>query len=168
MCVYESVYESGPAYCSAHCSALLLVHTGARVSLATCAPLDSAQNAQRVSLALSVHPRPQPHLWHYGAVLLAGFMCPDYQTVMPTRCPVDYTLNTNCYQQGLSAPAVCPNGTLCGVPYLPAIPVPPGCVFVCCLPCVRVVTDRVHGLAWCVCVCVYACCMCVQVLANLC
>ena len=57
-----------------------------------------------------------------------GFVCPGEGTILPTRCPVDPTLNTNCYEEGLYEPQICPNGTLCGAPYMPAIPVPPGFV----------------------------------------
>ena len=70
-----------------------------------------------------------------------GFTCPGYGTTIPTKCPVDPTLSTSCYTEGLAEPQICPNGTLCGVPYLPPIPVPPGyvvlpgplagCVFTC-------------------------------------
>mgnify|MGYP000040927525 CR=1 FL=1 len=55
-----------------------------------------------------------------------GFMCPEPGTSIPQRCPVDPTLSTTCYKQGLPAPQPCPNGTLCGAPYLPPIPAPPG------------------------------------------
>lgn len=55
-----------------------------------------------------------------------GFVCPDPGLSQPRLCGRDASFNYNCFAEGLSAPAECPNGTLCGVPYLPALPAPPG------------------------------------------
>ncbi len=39
---------------------------------------------------------------------------------------VDLSSNTTCYYAGTITPLDCPSGTICGVPYLPPIPAPPG------------------------------------------
>lgn len=55
-----------------------------------------------------------------------GFVCPGHGTVTPVLCGNDRSNNYNCYPEGLERPYLCPNGTICGVPYVPAIPSPPG------------------------------------------
>jgi hypothetical protein len=59
---------------------------------------------------------------------------PDFVTLdcliagmsLPTPCPMDGSLSFTCFYEGLTQPALCPNGTLCGTPFLPPLPAPPG------------------------------------------
>lgn len=55
-----------------------------------------------------------------------GFRCTGSGLPRPIQCDHDATGNLNCYGSGLKEYQLCPNGTLCGVPYLPALPAPPG------------------------------------------
>ena len=55
-----------------------------------------------------------------------GFQCPDFGMSLPVPCLFDGTLSTTCFYSGSIRPVICPNGTLCGSPYMPPLPAPPG------------------------------------------
>lgn len=56
----------------------------------------------------------------------SGFICDIEQMSQPTPCEFDDGLNTNCYGEGNDGAVFCDPGELCGVPYEPAVPAPPG------------------------------------------
>lgn len=45
---------------------------------------------------------------------------------LPIPCEVDGTLSLTCFYSGSVRPTLCPNGTLCGTPFMPPLPAPPG------------------------------------------
>jgi ABC-type multidrug transport system ATPase subunit len=58
-----------------------------------------------------------------------AFECPLEGMALPQPCPPDPTRSSTCF--GTSpriGPSLCPPGTLCGIPYMPAIGSPPGFV----------------------------------------
>ena len=57
-----------------------------------------------------------------------GFTCPGTGTVRPQRCDESPTGDATCFEQGLTQPQPCTNGTMCTVTYMPPLPVPPGYV----------------------------------------
>ena len=58
----------------------------------------------------------------------SGFQCPDTGMFFPARCNVDESLSFTCFDRGLKAPSECLSGTLCGTPFMPPLPAPPGYV----------------------------------------
>lgn len=55
-----------------------------------------------------------------------GFECPDAGMSLPSPCLFDSTLSLTCFYSGSVRPTLCPNGTLCGTPFMPPLPAPPG------------------------------------------
>lgn len=46
--------------------------------------------------------------------------------VLPIPCDVDESLSLTCFYTGSIVPTRCPNGTLCGTPFMRPLPAPPG------------------------------------------